>query len=113
MNMAAAKSSSKTTAIKTIESGLAQGGQSATFREILELDGFRIRLTVTSDSYAFQSRATSEVWSKAELRWNQVHYIPHGNMRTASGLAYGRNVGRVDFRADLDELLAKTKAIIL
>jgi hypothetical protein len=36
------------------------------------LNGHKVRVTIYRDSYIFQSRIYSEVWSPATLSWNQV-----------------------------------------
>lgn len=41
------------------------------------LDGTRIRVTVRSNSYDFQSLAMAEVWSPLTAAWNEVDVLPY------------------------------------
>jgi hypothetical protein len=46
-------------------------------REIIQKhDGYTLRYKIHIDFYDFQSKATAEVWSPHELKWNQLHFIP-------------------------------------
>jgi hypothetical protein len=54
----------------------APGGQSWTREVTVTWAGHKIRARVERDSYDFQSRIYSEVFSPAELKWNRVQTLP-------------------------------------
>src|SRR5690606_37301673 len=58
-----------------LEETINQGSQDVTARRVLSLGDFKVRLTIKSDSYKFQSFARAEVWNPATLSWNHVHSI--------------------------------------
>lgn len=64
-----------------------------------------VRLRVRVDSYAFQSRATAEVWSRSKGEWSEVHAIP-GEELDSQELAnpHKRAIASYAFDEDLMEL---------
>ncbi|AFN39616.1 hypothetical protein MP1412_45 [Pseudomonas phage MP1412] len=106
------------TAPKTnlLEETINQGRQDVTARRVLSLGDFKVRLTIKSDSYKFQSFARAEVWNPATLSWNQVHSIHYAEMATPEGLCYHPNKSGLKithFTRDFDRLLTMVKQIIL
>ena len=94
--------------VKSLSLDIAAGSQSVNFVELLSGWGQRLRISIKSDSYAFQSYARIEVWSAAELKWNLVAYVQHGSMRTPAGLIYQPNRSGFQashFQADRTELI--------
>lgn len=99
-----------------LEETVNAGRQDVIARRILSLGDFRVRLTIKSDSYQFQSFARAEVWNPATLSWNQVHSIHYSEMTTPEGLVYYPNKQglKVDnFVLDFNRLLKMTQQIIL
>lgn len=71
------------------------GQQSITRLEHLQFGEHKLRLTIKSDSYKFQSYATLEVLNKATMEWSKVVYRPHSDMVTQEGLVYRPDVQRM------------------
>lgn len=57
---------------KPIEDLISRGGQDITARRVFKIADHKVRITIKSDAYKFQSFARSEVWNPTELKWNQV-----------------------------------------
>lgn len=98
-----------------IEQSISRGGQDLTARRILRVGPHKVRLTVKSDSYKFQCFARAEVWNPADLKWNQVHSIPHGKMETEEGLCYlpgNRGENWSHFQKDLAELMRVVREVL-
>ena len=99
-----------------LEETINEGRQDVTARRVLSLGDFKVRLTIKSDSYQFQSFARAEVWNPATLSWNQVHSIHYAEMATPEGLCYHPNKSGLKithFTRDFDRLLTMVKQIIL
>lgn len=108
--------------MKTISKEIMKSGQSVNFKEVLNLEGKKIRILIKSDSYADQSYAKVELWNGSE--WNNVDYIQHANMQTPHKLKYEQhNQGEKSqefifnhnlpfFKKDRDHLLKMAKEII-
>lgn len=99
-----------------LEETINQGRQDVTARRLLTLGDFKVRLTIKSDSYKFQSFARAEVWNPATLSWNQVHSIHYAEMATPEGLCYYPNKQGLkinNFTLDFNRLLTMVKQIIL
>lgn len=73
---------------RVISTSVSEGRQSVTSQDIFAIGAHKIRLTIKSDSYDFQSSAVAEVWNGATLSWNRVHSIPYKLMKTRAGLIY-------------------------
>lgn len=100
---------------KPIEDLISRGGQDITARRVFKIGDLKVRITIKSDAYKFQSFARSEVWNPTELKWNQVHNIPHGQMATREGLCYLPNASGENwthFQRDFDTLLKVTKEVL-
>ena len=111
------KSAPKATPNATLlEETINEGRQDVTARRILSLGDFKVRLTIKSDSYKFQSFARAEVWNPATLSWNQDHSIHYAEMTTPEGLSYYPNKSGLKitpFTRDFDRLLTMVKQILL
>ena len=108
--------SANTTKAVILEETINEGRQDVTARRVLSLGDFKVRLTIKSDSYQFQSFARAEVWNPATLSWNQVHSIHYAEMATPEGLCYHPNKSGLNithFTRDFDRLLTMVKQIIL
>lgn len=90
-------------------------GQSVTARRLVVLGDSRVRLTVRSGEYKFQSFARADVWSPSTLTWNRVYEIPFEEMSTPEGLSALDDRGlKIDnFCLDFLRLLGMTQKIIL
>lgn len=87
--------------------------QSAVSSQIWKLGDNKVRLTVTSDSYDFQSSAIAEVWNANDLKWNRIHTIPFSLMRTPHKLYYVKEaLTNSYFQKDIDDLMKVTTAIL-
>ena len=96
-----------------IEETINKNGQSLIAQQIFKLNDFKVRLTVKSDSYNFQSYARASVWNPSEMQWNHVHSINYDQMSTEPALAYAAfPVKMLAFNYDMKELLKMTKTIL-
>lgn len=96
---------------KTITKTLTAGRDDAKYLHILEISGHRLKVDIRSNSYDFQCHARVSRWN--DSKWELVHSIPYGAMKTPSGLVYGRNPATdADYTADLTELLRVATAIL-
>lgn len=102
---------SKTPTAQVISTSVSEGRQSVTSQDILLIDGHKIRLTIKSDSYDFQSSAVAEVWNGATLSWNRVHSIHYAQMKTRPGLIYGPKCDW-KFGDDQVELMRVARAVL-
>ena len=91
-----------------------KGRQDVTYKELIEVKPHtaihKLRISIKSDSYNFQSHAYIDRWNDAE--WKRVESIHYSNMQTPHGLVYQQYVGNSMFKADRDALLAKALKII-
>lgn len=84
-------------------------------RVLYEIAGERVRITVKSNSYDFQSEAYSEVWSKAMQQWNRVENIPFKqNQAACLKGGYGRDITALkrSFLATATALKIKTSLVL-
>lgn len=70
-----------------------KGGQSTQYEEHLVLKGEKIRITIKSDSYDFQSYAKAWVFNRSRLEWAPIASLHYGDMETPTGLAYKASEG--------------------
>jgi len=98
--------------MQTITSEIGNGGQDVVFTEILALDdGTKLRVSIRSDSYAFQSYARVDRWDGA--KWQRVHSIHYSQMATPPKLHYKRGERTAkEFRADRERLLDVAAAVL-
>lgn len=94
-----------------------KGRQSAICETHLEitagpLKGAKIRTTVKSDSYKFQSYAVLDIWKNDELKWSRVCNIHYSAMSTKEGLYVYPNIGLTHFIIDNQDLLTKAEMIL-
>lgn len=103
----------KTKEVKALTSSISKGQQSVTLLELLELNTHKLRLSIKSDAYKFQSHAKIERWDGTQ--WQIVWSIPHGAMSTEEGLVYQpshRPVTRSQFSIDARTLIEQAKLIL-
>jgi len=97
-----AKASAK---VLSKECGLVQ--ENVEYTETLVLTGGRkVRISIRSNPYSFQSHARAELWNGSE--WKNVHKILSAKMKTPHGLyvrADRETPIEHHFKADRDELL--------
>lgn len=93
---------------------ITKAGQSVDATFYAMVGPHKCRVSIRSDSYAFQSYARLAVWRPASLDWSFVHAIPQPAMRTPTGLAYDQaGTAAHHFRADRDALLSAGAEILL
>lgn len=72
--------------IKSLDTSISVNGQSVDYRELLDRDGARLRITIRSDSYRNQCFARISRWNGEE--WKMVDTVPPADMKTEDSLAY-------------------------
>ena len=100
---------------KTLHKEISKGGQSVKYVETLEFKKNKLRISIYSDAYDFQSYARIEAFSPTELKWNGLAGIHYGVMKTPAKLYYQPNNGGLaesHFMADRDNLLQQAVAIL-
>ena len=105
--------------MKSISVEIGSGQQSVKYTELLT-DGVRkLRLSIKSDVYKFQSSALVEVWSPLDSKWNEVHSIHYDRMTTKEGLILRNRyqspsgpVSKKDFATDRNTLIKMAKTIL-
>jgi hypothetical protein len=66
---------------------------------------FKLKYSIKSDSYDFQSHAVVYVWSEKDMTWNKLHSIPYSEMQTPPKLVYRQDGAlKSNFQKDFDEL---------
>lgn len=91
------------------------GDNNILLRVLYEVGGDRVRITVKSNSYDFQSEAYSEVWSKAMQQWNRVESLPFKqNPAACIKGGYGRAIASMKptFLAVAETLKYKTALVM-
>jgi len=90
--------------------------QAMGYTEIIKIGEEKIRITIKSDSYDFQSYARVKVWNAKDKKWNFVDSISYSEMNTPAKLYYQRNKKeRHDdsyYKKDRDLLLEMAIAIL-
>ena len=90
---------------------LAKGDQDVIYREVLIIEGRRLRIYIRSNSYRFQCQCYIEHWDGGQ--WREVHTISPFLMATKEGLSYGRTKATdEDFNDDRTKLLNIATQII-
>ena len=72
----------------------------------------KVRISIKSDSYDFQSHAVLDIWKNDELKWTRVCNIPYSAMNTPAKLSYNPNAGTHNFLKDTLALLEKAELIL-
>jgi hypothetical protein len=93
------------------------GQQSVTLLQLLSFGKHKLRLTIKSDAYKFQSHARVEVMETSPaIKWNVLVYRPHGDMKTPEGLCYHSGAGTRNFMPAMGEdrlwLLDQTRLLL-
>lgn len=101
--------------LKSLHTEIGKGGQSADYTELLTLGTtdrtHRLRVTIRSDAYAFQSFARIDRFDGT--LWHPLGSIHHARMHTRTGLAYGRHaLAEGDFAADRNALVNLARLIL-
>lgn len=71
-----------------LDHSISKGQQSTKAQWTFDVDGYKVQISVKSDTCDFQSSAIAQVWSKSELKWNTVATIPYSLMKTPEKLSY-------------------------
>ena len=101
--------------VKTLHKEISKGGQSVAYAETLEFNKAKLRISIYSDAYDFQSHARIEAFSPTDLKWNRLASIHYGVMKTRAKLYYLPDDGGLaesHFMADRDNLLQQAVAIL-
>jgi hypothetical protein len=102
--------------ISVLHEAVSAGQQSVTAQRLVVMAGHKLRFTVKSDAYDFQSSAKTERWQPIEGQWHTVTTLPYGLMKTPAKLVYQPNqsgVSLAHFEADLTELQRQAALILL
>lgn len=110
----ARKPSAQRASDEILQDTIDKGRQSILATRVLKLaSGHKVRITIRSDSYRFQSSARAEVFNPTELKWNGLASIHYAAMQTPPGLVYASAPPAAwCFAADMASLLAQAKAIL-
>lgn len=91
-----------------IDESVVAGRQSVSCQQIWAVNATtKLRLSIKSDSYDFQSYAKADLWNATSGQWNPVYQIHYSQMKTPAKLFYWperAGVHRKHFLADLDQL---------
>lgn len=106
--------------MKIIKEEYSLGTQSASFTKIVEGDnGLKIKISITSDTYDFQSYARLSAFNPQTLDWNVIDSIPFSNMKTPPKLYYhvqapSKNASVLAhyFAEDINTLVSNAEAIL-
>lgn len=99
--------------MQTNSTEMNKGSQNATYVEVGEHEGFKVKIAIRTDTYKFQGSARAFVWSKAELKWNEVCSIIPERMATNKDLVYiDRPIKSTDFAIDRNTLLDEMAYIL-
>lgn len=93
--------------VSILNEQVSRGQQSVQAQRLIVANGHKLRFTVVSDAYDFQSSAKAERWNPTEGQWHVVMAIPYGLMKTAPKLIYlphGAGEQLAKFETDLAEL---------
>jgi len=96
--------------METITKSIGAGRQDVVYTEVLHAGDHKLRVSIRSDAYAFQSWATVKRWDGD--KWHLVHSIHHSQMKTPHSMYVGPTPTDRSFRADRDELLRVASAIL-
>jgi len=100
--------------MKTIDKQIALGRQSVVYMEILNVDDHKLKVSIKSDSYEFQSYARISRWNGE--KWVNVYSIHFNKMKTTHGLISYSERNEVcnsrHFQEDRDQLIKVAKEII-
>ncbi len=99
--------------VKTIDTQLSKGQQDYIYTEILSWNSHKLRVSIKSDSYEFQSHAKIARWDGD--KWHNVYSIPYSQMSTKHGVYYQDHVRKItvdDFQDDRDKLIIMAKEIV-
>lgn len=92
------------TAFKVLSKTQTVGDQNVERLELLQFGEHKLRLSICSNAYKFQSSATVDVLeSSPAVKWNRIVYRPHGDMKTREGLCYMPHAKTRDFTPDMGE----------
>ncbi len=72
--------------MKTISKSISKGQHSVNYKEILKVDGVKLRIIIESDAYDFQSCARIQKWNGDE--WHIIDSIHYSEMNTPYSLVY-------------------------
>lgn len=99
-----------------VDESISTTQQGINYVSLVSRDGLRVRLTVKSDSYEFQSLARAEVWSSTTMTWNEVWTLQYRQNPVATLKVHGTtpaSTHMVAFRTVGSTLLNMVEKIVL
>ncbi len=97
--------------MKTIKREISKGRQDVSYVEILTLADYKIKVSICSDAYDFQSYARIYVWK--DLAWSLIDTIRYSEMSTKPGLVYSpKTIDPSYFLHDRDSLIEIAEKIL-
>ena len=101
------------TTLKTLHLDIGKGSQDVIYKELIDLDGFKLRIAIRSDSYSEQCYAKIEIFDVVSLCWNLLADIHSSLMKTPEKLKYTPNYGSTSlFAPDRASLLNQAVSIL-
>ena len=96
---------------KIIETTLAEGHQTQTYRKIYKVNDLKIKIEIQSGSYPSANYARAYVLK--DLEWNLIYSIFSSDMKTPLNLKYSNKLkNHVPFFNDAKELETKIEEIL-
>ena len=74
--------------VETIDRTISKGRQSVLYQEVFKIGDNSLKIEIKSDSYDFQCSAKVSWLDRNERKWNVLHNIHHGSMKTPNELCY-------------------------
>lgn len=91
--------------LSLIDRNVAIGRQDVTYTEVLRCGTHKLRVSINSNAYDFQSWARIDAFDPKALQWNLLASIPYALMKTPHGLYVRRGAGAGEFMEDRDQLV--------
>ena len=79
---------SKINEVKLISQQVSKGSQDVNYEEIFNIGDNALKINIKSDSYDFQCHAKVSWLNRKEHKWEVLHNIHHGRMKTQTSLCY-------------------------
>lgn len=99
-----------------ISEEIGTGSQNLNFERIFKIGENKLRISIKSDSYDFQSYARIEIYNPNDYKWNVLHSIHYSKMQTASKLYYKHHrngtIPVSEFQKDIDTLIKVAEQIL-
>ena len=99
--------------LKTLHLDIGKGSQDVIFKELIDLDGFKLRISIRSDFYVEQCHAKIEIFDVGSFCWNHLADIHSSLMRTHEELKHTPNYRNISlFARDRASLLNQAVSIL-